>query len=100
MKIKDPAGNQCRIMNLQNFSKFLHQEVLGIASRFSRCNVITNRCFIGSLKTGTRRNSVTRSALVESWFYMPEVRGSNPWHAISLGKCKKNVTIEYHCDML
>ena len=32
--------------------------------------------------------------------YMPEARGSNPRCAISLRKCKKSVTIAYHCDML
>ena len=44
--------------------------------------------------------SSLRVAGVEVSFYMPEVRGSNPRRAPSLRKCKKSVTITYHCDML
>ena len=45
-------------------------------------------------------DSCMRGTVVEFSLYIPEVRGSNPRRATSLRKCKKSVTIEYHCDIL
>jgi hypothetical protein len=43
------------VKTFADFAKFLHDEIMNLASNFNRCDVITDRYFRGSLKEGIRR---------------------------------------------